>query len=145
MTNRPIGTDRILAVASIALGVIIASLAAYHAPRILTDMCGVFTALLLLALLGHPSVPWIRGRGERRERAALRCDLRALKGPEADLSLDALPDGVYGYEVIFALQRMKDGGAKIKPPPFSGEGKPYPNRGTQGWGLGQRRRICVAQ
>ncbi len=82
--------------------------------------------LLLVWLLARSAVPWIRARRERRERASLRLGLRPIPVTETDRTIDALPDNVYGFEVIFAVAGLKKGGGKVKPEPLSADGASYP-------------------
>jgi hypothetical protein len=60
---------------------------------------------------------------EERDRARLRqtLQLRVVGGAETDSSPQELPDGVFGYEEILAVQGLKDGRARLKP-----DRDPYP-------------------
>jgi hypothetical protein len=56
-------------------------------------------------------------KGEERERKRLRADhnLRVVRGVETDSSAQELPNDVFGYEEIFAVQGLMDGRARVKP------------------------------
>lgn len=97
-----------------------------------------FAVAIFLVVLGalfaylRPILDAISSFGARRrehhERAALRRahGLRVVRGPEADASPEQLPDGVFGFEEIFAVDGLKDGRARLKPDHEAPDGHPYP-------------------
>lgn len=123
-------TERALALAifGIVVSLILSMLAAAKAPTqaILTS-AGV--TLTLIILLYSPELRrFTRDAKEERERRKLRRArrLRVVSGVEADMSPYELPDGVFGYEVIFAVAGLRSGTARIKPDRTNPEGYPYP-------------------
>jgi hypothetical protein len=85
-----------------------------------------------LVFVGVASVLFIPGFWswcrEAPARAWLRHKrgLRSLTVEETDHHPSALPNGIYGYEEIFAMNGLRGDRARLKPKPIAPDGHPYP-------------------
>ena len=91
-------------------------------------ICASVALLLIIGLYATEIRRFARDAKEARERRALRRfrKLRVVAGSETDLSPHELPDGIYGFEVVFAVAGIRSGRARIKPDGTNPVGVPYP-------------------
>jgi hypothetical protein len=120
--------DRAVAMLAFLSGIALAVLAALQVAAVVIVVVAI---LFVVAMLGSFVPPARRWWVEQRPRVMSRRreHLRLVRGKQAGMPPSDLPDGVYGYEEIFAVKGMQqrdESPAKLKPNPIAPDGHAYP-------------------
>jgi hypothetical protein len=122
-----------LAILGIVVSLALAILVALDAPTASIVISGLATIVVIVAIYSPTLRYFYRNGREELERRTLRKrrSLRLVALEEMEQAPTALPDGVYGFEEIFAVAGLRADGphaneARIKPDRRKANGEPYP-------------------
>jgi hypothetical protein len=131
----PEAADRAVALAilGIVVSLVLAILGVLDAPTASIVILGLATIVLIVAIYSPTLRSFYRNGREELQRRALRRrrSLRLVALNEMEHPPATLPDGVYGFEEIFAVDGLRSDGpnankSRIKPDPRKANGDPYP-------------------
>ena len=131
----PSAADRAVALAilGIVVSLALAILVALDAPTASVVISGLATIFVIVAIYSPTLRYFYRNGREELERRSFRKrrSLRLVGLNEMERAPTALPDGVYGFDEIFAVAGLRPDGphgneARIKPDRRKANGEPYP-------------------
>jgi hypothetical protein len=135
MRRRSAARDSALTSFGIVVTIWLTILTVVEAPPPVVVISGIAAAAVIVFLYVPTllsSLSDLREYGPRRRNRNAH-HLRLVRGEETDSPPADLPDGVYGFEEIFAVAGFKDGRARVKPESVAPDGHRYPLE-VQRWG-----------
>jgi hypothetical protein len=106
-------------------GIVLAVLASLQAEVRAVEVVAVAFVLVASVLFLPGFWDWSR-EAPARARLRHRRHLRSLTAEETDHHPSTLPNGIYGYEEIFAMNGLRGDLARLKPKPLAPDGHSYP-------------------